>query len=68
MDPPQLQLLLVLLARVYLLPRGQAGLDWGDVVLVWGAASLGTCFAECRLAQRLHLLSMCLAALGQGGP
>ena len=33
-DPPQLQLLLVLLPRVYLLPRGQAGLDGGEVVLV----------------------------------
>ena len=32
--PPQLQLLLVLLSRVYLLPRGQAGLAWGEVVLV----------------------------------
>ena len=34
MDPPQLHLLLVLLSRVYLLPRGQAGLDGGEVVLV----------------------------------
>ena len=34
MDPPQLQLLLVLLSRVYLLPRGEAGLAWGEVVLV----------------------------------
>ena len=34
MEPPQLQLLLVLLPRVYLLPRGQAGLDGGEVVLV----------------------------------
>ena len=34
MDPPQLQLLLVLLPRVYLLPRGQAGLAGGEVVLV----------------------------------
>ena len=32
--PPQLQLLLVLLSRVYLLPRGQAGFAWGEVVLV----------------------------------
>ena len=34
MDPPQLQLLLVLLSRVYLLPRGQAGLAGGEVVFL----------------------------------
>ena len=33
-DPPQLQLLLVLLSRVYLLPRGQAGLAGGEVVFL----------------------------------
>ena len=51
----RLQLLLVLLPRVYLLPRGQAGLAWGEVVLLvllGVAASLGDRrLADCRLAQ-----------------
>ena len=48
-----------------------AGAGWsrlGGGGFAWGAASLGTRFAECRLAQRLHLLSMCLAAVGLEGP
>ena len=53
MDPPQLQLLLVLLPRVYLLPRGEAGLAWGV------AASLGIRrLADCRLAQSGGSLGM----------
>ena len=54
-DPPHLQLPLVLLPRVYLLPRGEAGLAWGEVVLLvllGVAASLGDRrLADCRLAQ-----------------
>ena len=64
MDPPQLQLRLLLLPwvakgevfllpRVYLLPRGEAGLAWGV------AASLGfRRLADCRLAQSGDSLGM----------
>ena len=48
------QLLLLLLPRVYLLPRGQAGIAWGEVVLLAEVVLLGAAgFAEGRLAQRL---------------